>query len=104
LTNNLLLHCKEQVKEGQQKMESKTISLTFPLGVFSALKTTPEEFSKTIRLTAAVKWYEMGTVSQEKAAEIAGISREDFLLALSSFKVSPFQYSAEEVLREAGYA
>ena len=44
-----------------------------------------------------------GVVSQEKAAEIAGMNREDFLLKLSRFKVSPFQYSAEEVLREAGY-
>ena len=84
-------------------MESKTISLTLPLGVFSALKKTPEEFSKDMRLTAAVRWYEMGVVSQEKAAEIAGMHREDFLLALSRFKVSPFQYSAEEVLRDAGY-
>lgn len=84
-------------------MESKTISLTLPLGVFSALKKTPEEFSKDMRLTAAVKWYEMGVVSQEKAAEIAGMHRQDFLLALSRFRVSPFQYSAEAVLREAGY-
>ena len=84
-------------------MESKTISLTLPLGVFSALEKTPEEFSKDLRLTAAVKWYEMGVVSQEKAAEIAGMHREDFLLALARFNVSPFQYSAEEVLRETGY-
>jgi predicted HTH domain antitoxin len=84
-------------------METKTICLTLPLGVFSALKKTPEEFARDIRLAAAVKWYELGVVSQEKAAEIAGMSREDFLLELSKFKVSPFQYSAEEVLREAGY-
>jgi len=84
-------------------MESKTISLTLPLGVFSALKKTPEEFSKDMRLTAVVKWYEMGVVSQERAAEIAGMHREDFLFALSRFKVSPFQYSAGAVLREAGY-
>ncbi|PIX23502.1 MAG: hypothetical protein COZ69_08325, partial [Deltaproteobacteria bacterium CG_4_8_14_3_um_filter_45_9] len=71
--------------------------------VFSALKKTPVEFSKDIRLAAAVKWYEMGVISQEKAAEIAGMCREDFLLSLSRFKVSPFQYSAEEVLHEAEY-
>ena len=84
-------------------METKTISLTLPLSIFSVLKKTPEEFSKDLRLTAAAKWYEMGVVSQEKAAEIAGINREDFLLELARFKISPFQYSAEEVLREAGY-
>ena len=84
-------------------MRTKTISLTLPLSVFSALRKTPVEFSAEIRLTAAVKWYEMGVVSQEKASEIAGMNREDFLLALSKFNVSPFQYSAEEVLQEAGY-
>ena len=56
-------------------METKTISLTLPLSIFSVLKKTPEEFSKDLRLTAAAKWYEMGVVSQEKAAEIAGMNR-----------------------------
>jgi predicted HTH domain antitoxin len=84
-------------------MRTKTISLKLPLSVFSALRKTPVEFSEEIRLAAAVKWYEMGRVSQEKASEIAGMNREDFLLALLKFNVSPFQYSAEEVLQEAGY-
>ncbi len=84
-------------------MNTKTIKITLPLGVFSALKKTPTEFSKDIRLTAAVKWYEMGVISQEKAAEIAGLCREDFLMSLLRYRVSPFQYTAEEVLQEAGY-
>lgn len=84
-------------------MRTKTISLKLPLSVFSAFRKTPVEFSDEIRLTAAVKWFEMGVVSQEKASEIAGMNREDFLLALSKFNVSPFQYSAAEVLQEAGY-
>ena len=84
-------------------MNTKTIKITLPLGVFSALKKTPTEFSKDIRLTAAAKWYEMGVISQEKAAEIAGLCREDFLMSLLRYRVSPFQYTAEEVLQEAGY-
>jgi predicted HTH domain antitoxin len=56
-----------------------------------------------MRLIAAIKWYEMGQVSQEKAAEIAGITREDFLMELSKLNVSPFQYTAREILKEAGY-
>ena len=90
-------------KKEEHKMRTKTISLKLPLSVFSALRKTPVEFSEEIRLAAAVKWYEMGVVSQEKASEIAGMNREDFLLALSKFNVSPFQYSAEDVLQEAGY-
>lgn len=53
-----------------------------------------------MRLAAAVKWYEMGILSQSKAAEVAGISRSEFLSALVRFGVSPFQYSAEEIVAE----
>ncbi len=84
-------------------METRTVSFDLPLGVFSALRKTPEEFEKDIRVIAAVKWYEMGQISQEKASEIAGMCREDFLLELSGYNVSPFQYSDGEILNEAGY-
>ncbi len=84
-------------------MKTKTISFDLPLGVFSALRKTPEEFKKDIRIVAAIKWYEMGQISQEKASEIAGLCREDFLMELARFTVSPFQYTADEVLKEAGY-
>lgn len=55
-----------------------------------------------MRLAAAVKRYEMGILSQSKAAEVAGISRSEFLSALARFGVSPFQYSAEEIVAEVG--
>jgi len=45
-----------------------------------------------LRLAAAVKWYELGLVSQARAAEIAGISRSEFIDTLGRFKVSAFQY------------
>ncbi|MCK5523535.1 MAG: UPF0175 family protein [Thiomargarita sp.] len=83
--------------------KSKTIKIEIPIGVFSALKQTTDEFAQSLRIAAAVKWYERGSVSQGKAAEIAGLCREDFIIALGQFDISPFQYSAEEVLREAGY-
>ncbi len=83
--------------------KSKTLVMEIPIGAFSALKQTADEFAKSMRLAAAAKWYEKGIISQEKAAEIAGLCREDFLMSLAQFDVSPFQYSAEEVLREAGY-
>jgi predicted HTH domain antitoxin len=55
-------------------------------------------------LAAAVKWYELGTISQSKAAELAGVSRQEFLEALNRFKVSPFQVTPEELAREAADA
>jgi len=53
-----------------------------------------------MRLASAVKWYEMGLVSQGKAAELAGVSRQEFLKSLARFNVSPFQETAEELAEE----
>jgi hypothetical protein len=38
--------------------------------------------------------------SQEKAAEVAGVSRSDFIFSLTRFEGSPFQYTAEEIEKE----
>lgn len=79
---------------------SVALRLDMPEDVFSALRKSPDEFTKELRLAAAVKWYEMGIISQEKAAEIAGLTRADFIFSLSRFKVSPFQYSVQEMKEE----
>jgi predicted HTH domain antitoxin len=76
------------------------VTMEFPESAFSALRQTPDDFAKELRLAAAVKWYELGTLSQSKAAEIANISRADFLSALSRFGVSPFQTSTQELTEE----
>lgn len=76
--------------------------IEMPEGALAALHKAPHDFAKEMRLAAAVKWYEMRVVSQGRAAEIAGLSRSDFLSALGRFGVTPFQYGADEILAEAG--
>ena len=77
------------------------LTLELPQDIFSALRQEPETFLKEMRLAAAVKWYETEQVSQAKAAEIAGLSRAEFLAALNRFGVTPFQGSADDLVREA---
>lgn len=77
------------------------MTIEMPEGALAALREDADGFYREMRLAAAVKWYEQGRVSQGRAAEIAGLSRSEFIDALGRFGVSPFQYTAEEVLAEA---
>ena len=71
--------------------------MDLPEGAFSALRSEPAELARELRLAAATKWYELGRLSQAKAAELAGLSRYEFIHALARFEVSPFQETAEEI-------
>lgn len=81
-------------------MDTVQVSITLPREILSALKQDPAGFVREMRVAAAVKWYETKQVSQAKAAEIAGLSRAEFLAALAQFEVSPFQYEADEIIQE----
>ncbi len=65
----------------------------------STQQLTPQ-LTEEMRVAAAAKWYELGRISQEKAAEIAGLNREEFMLTLSRLQVSPFQYTVQEIEEE----
>jgi predicted HTH domain antitoxin len=75
-------------------------TIELPETVFSALRQTPAAFVREMRLASAVKWYEMGQLSQSKAAEVAGVSRQEFLKGLARYNVSPFQVTPEELAEE----
>jgi predicted HTH domain antitoxin len=75
----------------------KVYSIQLPTSAFSALRKDPDDFLREMKLAAAVKWYELGEISQEKAAEIAGVSRFEFIKILERFKVSAIQYTEESL-------
>jgi predicted HTH domain antitoxin len=76
---------------------SVTVKVVVPEGAFSVLRTDPAEFAGELMRAAVVKWYEIGLVSQSKAAEILGVSRADFLQVLGRYRVSPFQTDEQDL-------
>ncbi len=78
----------------------QTVEIQLPDTAFSALRKLPQEFVSEMRVAAAVKWYELGELSQGKAAEIAGLSRSAFISALGRYRVSVLQYDADDLAWE----
>jgi predicted HTH domain antitoxin len=77
-----------------------TVTLELPEEIFSALRLSPNEFVRELRLAAAIHWYGRGEISQEKAANIADLDRTDFLLALSREQVDAFTVDFDDLQRE----
>ncbi|MBC6429958.1 MULTISPECIES: UPF0175 family protein [Nostoc] len=77
-----------------------TVTLELPEEIFSALRLSPNEFVRELRLAAAIHWYGRGEISQEKAANIADLDRTDFLLALSREQIDAFIVDFDDLQRE----
>ena len=83
-------------------MATRQIVINVPEKVLLAEKTDEASFARELRMLAAVKLYELGRLSSGRAAELAGVPRIEFLLALSRYKV--FSLEAELVDLERRYA
>lgn len=85
-------------------MSVKTYPIELPKSAFSALRKSPAEFIEEMKYAAAIKWYEAEMISQENAAEIAGLSRYDFLTLLARYNVSAIQYNPDLLEEELHHA
>lgn len=78
-------------------MSTRRIIINVPEKVFLAEKTDEETFARELGMLAAVKLYELGRLSSGRAAELAEMSRVEFLLALGRYKVFPFQAESNDL-------
>jgi predicted HTH domain antitoxin len=78
----------------------QTLTLNYPDDLERAVNLTPQELESQIRLMAALKMFELGKLSSGKAAELAGLSRVEFLEACGRYQVSVFNYGPDELERE----
>lgn len=81
-------------------MGTKVLTLPYPEDLPEALGKTTEEFEQEMRFLVAARLYELGRISSGRAADLAGVTRVDFLANIGRYRVSAFNYSLEELTRE----
>jgi predicted HTH domain antitoxin len=78
-------------------MNTRQLTIQIPEIILLIEKTDEVAFAKELCLLAAVKLYELGRLSSGRAAELAGLSRIEFLLTLSRYKVFPLAAELQEL-------
>ena len=77
-----------------------TVSIDIPETAFTVLGKNQDDLGRELLTAAVVKWFELGKISQGKAAEILEVSRAEFLDVLSTYHVSAWQYTKEDLDEE----
>jgi predicted HTH domain antitoxin len=80
-----------------EEWKLKTITIEIADNLAPLESDSDEAFASEFRLAAAIHWYSRGVISQSRAAEIAGLDRASFLLALGRAKVDSFQITDDEL-------
>ena len=81
-------------------MKTEELKIKYPSGFEHAVHLSKDEMEQHIRLMAALKMFELGKVSSGKAAELAGMSRVEFIETCGRYRVSIFNYGSEELENE----
>ncbi len=62
----------------------KTITIEIPDDLTHAAGASDEDFTRDAWLALAILWYDRGMISQGKGAELAGLTRAEFIDELGS--------------------
>jgi len=80
----------------------KKLTIEIPEDLALVLNESWDQLAQEIRVMSAIKLYELGKLSLGKAAELAGMSKVDFIFLLSKYGVPVLDYSEETLEHEIG--
>jgi len=78
----------------------RQIIFKIPGDALLGLKVPLEEAGDTVRMAAAMKFYELGQLSSGAAARLAGVPRVVFLARLADYGVDTFRFTEDQLERE----
>jgi predicted HTH domain antitoxin len=84
----------------RNREKTVTITVHIPDALLEDVATSPADLDREIRLAAAIHLYSRGLVTQGTGAEVAGLSRRDFIEALGRAEVPACQVTSEELTEE----
>ena len=76
------------------------LTIEMPEEALSALREAPERFASELRFAAAVQWYHQGRLSGSKAAQVAGMTRLEFLDELARRKLDVIKIDLDHLREE----
>jgi predicted HTH domain antitoxin len=77
------------ITEKNIAMNLRTLQINFP--------NTIEQSDEELRLLIAAKLYENGTLTSGQAAQLAGLSKREFIEAIGNYNVSVFSELVEDL-------
>lgn len=81
---------------------TNTLTIPYPDTLPSVLRMSRKEFEQEARLLFAAKLFEERKITSGQAAEIAGISKSDFLLKTGELRLTAAMPDADEIAEDAG--
>ncbi len=77
-----------------------TITLEYPLAWLAAMGVDEDSFVSDAKAAAATKLFERGKLSSGQAAQLAGLTRAEFLLTCRQWGVSSVEWDDAEMKAE----
>ncbi|MGB7415460.1 MAG: UPF0175 family protein [Thermosynechococcaceae cyanobacterium] len=76
------------------------VTLNIPDELVVNQKGTSEDFAHRLQIAAAIYWYARGEISQGKAAQLAGMNRQEFLETLAHEEINVFKVDFDDLSQE----